>query len=242
MKIRPKTIFTAHLLLLASVTSYCQGKIFKNTLIAGNIALSAQDKRFFDLRQGRNLLRLDYNHVDYELGISIQKTILTYRFIQFTFGIGFSQLNSNFPRPFDHSQLNGGFTDEPRIVKIYKVNQLELPLSGNFFLNSQKTICINVNFRPAFNLSKSAKDRTFDKKESKWNPEFRGFEILPGFGAKLGQRWWFNFNYRLYYSYRLDTVIFNHGLFFDRNPEFLDKKFDTYNPFQIQMTVGYMIK
>lgn len=235
------TIFAACGLFLVSTTSYSQN-FFKNTFIAGNIALADQDRRLFDHPQTSNLLRLDYNHVDFTLGITMHKSIVMYRFMQITFGVGYMQFSSSFPRPFDHPQLTGIPTDEARIVKVYRVDQLVLPFSCNIYLNAKKSLFLNTVFRPAFTLSKSATDRVFEKRAYKWHPEFGGLEILPGLGAKFGQRWWVNINYRWYYKHRLDKVIFYSGLFRGAVPEFLKKKYDTYNPFQMQLTVGYLIK
>ncbi|MCY7328779.1 MAG: hypothetical protein LH618_09540, partial [Saprospiraceae bacterium] len=131
-------------------------------------------------------------------------------------------------------------TDELRYVKDYRVHQFILPFTFNIYLNAKKSVFINTIFRPAFTFNKTAIDNLAEKRVSKWKFEYSSFEVLPGLGTQIGQHWWLNLNYRWYYIHKLDRVIFNSIL----NPpqSFIEKKYDTYNPFQIQLTVGYWIK
>lgn len=237
MKYIPISILTLKIALLFSIAAYGQG-LLKNTSISGSIGLSTPDSRM----ASPTLLKLKYNQVDREFGIAIQKACLSYKSLQVTAGIGYSQFITNFPRLIDHQQLTGVGTEEARVIKVYRINQMVFPVGLNLYLNSKKNIFINALFRPSFAMSKSVRDRVFTNKLYKWHPEFRGLDILPGVGVRFSQYWWLTLSYRCYYLNKLDTLLFYPSVFPEKNPEFLAKKYHTYNPFQMQITVGYVIK
>ena len=218
----------------------CQG-FLKNTFVTGGIALSGQDRRLFYFHHPEEFIEGEKSKVDYEYNLLLQKNIFTYKRFQANIGAGYSEHNSTFPRPFDFSVLGGGLTRELRVIKRYTINKLIMPVSGSIFLSSSKKISLNFTVVPAVSFRKSAKDVVKEKRETKWELEWNGLELYPGLGMRINKRMCLTANYRLYYIYKLDEVIFNHILFYQINPEFLNKKYDTYNPFKIWVTVGYRL-
>ncbi|MEM8525001.1 MAG: hypothetical protein AAGG68_10175, partial [Bacteroidota bacterium] len=76
----------------------------------------------------------------------------------------------------------------------------------------------------------------------KWEFEPNSVALYPGIGVNISSRLRLGVYYRWKYIYRLDEVIFNELLFKNNNNPFLNKKYDTFNPTQIWMTVSYELK
>ncbi len=233
-------VFFLYFILLFPDSSFCQ-KFLNNTFLTGGFSFSNQDRRLFNFPGAAGVIEREDSKFDYEYNVFLQKRVLQFNNFQTSAGIGYSEFNSTFSRPFAHAALNGVFTKELRKIKKYTINKFILPVSSSFFLNEKQSIYLNFNILPAIAFKKSAKDLSFEKTETKWEWKFNAFELYPGIGVKVISRIWLTANYRLFYIYKIDEVIFNDLLFNEKDPEFLQKDYDTYNPFKLWFTVSYAL-
>lgn len=233
-------IFTLNFICLFHLSSFTQN-FWNNTFIVNGISLSEQDRRLFDFPGAAGVLRREDSKLDNERNLSLQKSILKLSFFHTAIGVGYSEYNTTFSRPFDHSQINGGYTEELRYVKRYTINKLIVPISNNLFLTKDQSLFLKFDILPAIAFRKSVKDLTFEKRETKWELELHSLELYSGVGVKISPRMQLAAHYRWNYIYKLDKVIFNHLLFKGDTPDFIQKKYDTYNPFKLWVTVSYAL-
>ncbi len=232
--------FFLYFTVLLSTYSFCQ-KFLDHTFITAGVAVSEQDRRLFYFPGAEGVLQREDSKRDYEYNFSLQKNILRFSLFQMSAGLGYSEYTSTFSRPFAHAALNGGLTRELRFIKRYTINKLIFPISNHLFLAKKQSIFLSFNIVPAIAFRKSAKDLDYKKRETKWDLALNSLALYPGLGVKLNPRMWVTAQYRWLYINKLDEVIFNQTLFYQRDPEFLRKKYDDYNPFKVWFTVSYAL-
>jgi hypothetical protein len=226
--------------LLFPASSFCQ-KFLDNTFLTGGFALSNQDRRLFYFSGAEDIIKREDSKLDYEYSIFLQKEVFQFGAFQANLGIGYSEFNTTFSRPFSHSALDAAPTQELRYIKRYTINKLIFPISSKLFFNKKQNIFFSFKILPAIVIRKSAKDVSFEKRETKWGFALNELELYPGLGVKISPRVWLTASYRLFYVYKIDEVIFNNLLFYQRDSEFLRKKYDDYNPFKLWFTVQYSL-
>ena len=212
---------------------------WNNTFLTGGISLSEQDRRLFDFPLKDLIIKNEDDKLDYEYNIVLQKTVVHLESLETYIGIGFSSSVNTFSRPFNHSAINGGNDQYLRFLKRYNINKLTFPISNTFSLNKKQSLFLNFNILPSISFRKSIKYPT--ARYTKWEVEFNSLELYPGIGVKLSSRMQLAAHYRWVYVYKLDEVIFNYLLFNQKDPEFLRKEYDTYNPVKVWVTVSYAL-
>jgi len=233
------TILFSFFFLFTFNTTFAQN-FWSNTSLTAGFAFSNQDRRLFEFPNQEEIIAAEDSKRDYEYNLSLQKSIIQSNLLQIDVGIGYNESKFTFSRPFDHGVFYKGLpTNELRFIKRYTINKLILPISNNFYLTKKQSIFLSLNIVPAIAFRKSAKG--FSKKEIKWDLELNSLELYPGLGVKLNKRMWVTAQYRWLYINKLDEVIFNYLLFYQRDPAFLRKKYDDYNPFKLWFTVSYAL-
>lgn len=217
---------------------YCQN-FWNNTFLTGGIALSEQDRRLFEFPLQDIILEREDDKFDYEYNITLQKRVARLGRMETRAGIGYAAFTNTFSRPFDHSVINGGNDLFLRFLKRYTINKLVFPVSNNFYLTRNQAVFLNFNILSAISFRKTVKHHT--ARYTKWELELNSLELYPGLGVKLNPRMQLAAHYRWVYIYKLDEVIFNHLLFYERDPEFLQKEYDNYNPLKIWVTASYAL-
>ncbi len=216
--------------------------IWRNTALVGGAALGEQDRRLFYFPPAERLLDRNPKKLDYDLTLYLEKRVFKWRLIQLKAGIGYAESNTLFGRPFDHSFLDGVYTQELRYVTRYTVNKLILPISTSF--HSGK-FYLQITALPAIGFRKSVLDKggAGSTRFTKWQFALNGLEINPGLGFQFSDRLHVAFSYRWLYFHEIDEIIFNSSLFYEHHDdEFSQNKTDTYNPFKMWLTVGYKLK
>jgi hypothetical protein len=234
--------FRIVLFLFLPAISFSQG-FWPNTSITGGFAVSAQDRRLFHFPGAEDLLRREDSILDYEYNLSLQMGIVKSSRFATSIGIGYSVYTSYFSRPFDHRYLSGSLTKEGRYIKRYTINKLILPISNKWLLGGDHNLFLKFDILPQAAFRKRVIDFAIkDKKRfTKRQFEWQSLAIYPGIGLTISPRFEAAAHCRLIYIQKLDEVIFNSLLFYQRNPEFLRKEYDDHNPFQLWFTVSYLI-
>ncbi len=233
-----KNIFAFILFLFIFNTSFCQ-KFWDHTFLTSGFAFSDQDRRLFEFPNQEEIIAAEDSRYDYEYNLVLQKKIVMLGKFQTSVGLGFSTYNSTFSRPYEHSAINGGNDLFLRFIRRYTIDKLIFPISNTLFLNRKQSIFLEFNIIPALAFRKSVK--RISERHTKWELEVNSLELYPGLGVKLNKRMWVTAQYRWLYINKLDEVIFNQTLFYQRDPEFLRKKYDDYNPFKVWFTVSYAL-
>ncbi len=229
-------------LLLAFPGESIAQSFWDDTSITAGIALASQDRRLFHFAGAEGVLSREDSNLDYEYNLSFQKGLIKTGRLRMNLGLGYSEFHTTFSRPFRHSELNGGLTRELRFIKRYTINKLFFILSGQWSFRKDHWLFFKFEVLPQVAFRKSATDLSFEKRVTKREWEFHGLELYPGIGAAVSPRLHIGAHYRLFYTQKLDGVIFNHLLFPQTDPEFLRKEYDDFNPFKLWFTVSYFLK
>ncbi len=200
-------------------------------------AAQAQDRRLFDLSMQAALLKRENSQIDFEYNVLINKPTYTFHRFEVAIGLGYSFWRSTFSRPFDQSYFDD-LTLPGRFIRDYNVHKIVFPLTGRFYVNPKRSINLQISALPAISIHRHISQR--DRNYTVWEFSPHSLEINPGIGFKAGKHFEISLNYRAYNLMKLDRIIFNGILFRERDPEFLKQKTDTYNPFKLWLSVGYV--
>jgi hypothetical protein len=213
--------------------------ITQNLSLHAGFAYSEQDRRQFP--GGNDITHLEISrHVDQELNIFLQKRLFRSLCFETHVGLGVSQFETTFRRPFKHSEINGGLTKELRYVRKYTVNKLILPISNAVFLTPKRLLYISFSAIPAFGFRKSVIS-TSGIRNQKWEVNFSSLELYPIIGLRLAEGVWLSTQYRIYNINRIDEVIFYHHFLYENGSGKLQQNYDTYNPVKLWFTLGYSL-
>ncbi len=215
---------------------------FKNTRLSVGFAVQAQDRRLFDLSGRADIIKREDSKLDYEYNILFQKPIMQYKRFMITTGLGYSQWISRFSRPFDHLRilrLKSG-DERGRYIGNYHIHKMMVPVTTRLYIDQKSIFHAQISTLLAISFNRIITEKTIDKTYSRWEFTPHSVEINPGIGIILWKKFELNLNYRVLYVSELDNVIFNSILFKEDDPEFLQQKTDTYNPFKLWLSVGYV--
>jgi len=232
-----KSILTVSICCICLHSTFGQD-ILDNTKIFSSVSLLDQDRRLFFFPDAEGVINREKSKFDWEASIYVQKRIFQLWMLSAWPGFGYSRFQTKFSRPFDHSYFTGEGTQELRHIGSYTIHKLVFPTSIHFSFSKKDAFFLNLTCIPAFDFNKRIKDRSW--KRNKWKAEFFGIELNPGIGGKIG-RMTFLLNYRYLNIVKLDRVIFNHLLFYTKDPPFLAQTYDDYNPTKVELTIGYDI-
>ncbi len=201
---------------------------FKNTRLSVGFAAQAQDRRYSNLDNPQTITPQNgSSRIDFEYNFLINKPIYTFRRLETSVGLGYSLWRSTFPRPFDQSYF-GTFNRGFRLTDAYNIHKIVLPLTGRLYIGQKRNINLQISALPTLSINRyiTQTDRNF----SSWEFSPYSIEINPGIGFKAGKNSEVNLNYRAYQLAALDRVIFENE----------NRKTDTYNPFKLWLSVGYV--
>jgi len=239
-----KSILTASICCIFLHCSFGQG-VLDNTKIFSSVSLLDQDKRLFFFPHAEEVItNREESKIDWEASVYIQKRIFQLWMLSAWPGFGYSRFQTKFSRPFDHNYFTtttGIGTFDLRYIDSYTIHKLVFPTSIHFSFSKKDAFFLNLTCIPAFDFNKRIRSLpNREWKHNKWKAEFFGIELNPGIGGKIG-RMTFLLNYRYLNIVKLDRVIFNHLLFYTKDPPFLAQTYDDYNPTKVELTIGYDI-
>ncbi len=225
-----KLIFT--LLVLFTIT----GKILsQNTEVEFLFGYQKHDKRFFRV-SGVNT-EIDENWGTTYLGININKNVFQSGKIKFDVGAGYGREINTFKTPYYHCFDN---PDQPCSEVLAFIDRYSIDMLFVLFIpkiNLGKNLHLNMSMVPQFYFLKNVhgygKTSDFDLGlySIEFNPELEYSinKINIGIG------------YRLFQLKAVDKVYLYKDDFLAKNPGYLEKSFDTYNPTKLILSVGYKI-
>jgi hypothetical protein len=211
---------------------------WSNSSVTAGFAVSSQDRRMFDFALAKEVLGREDSKWDYEYNLTWQKRIISINHFSISTGIGYSAYNTYFSRPFDYIYLSGIPTKQLRFIQKYTIHKLIFPISNKLHLSGDHNLFLKFDILPQAAFRKSVIDiERFTKRKFEWY----SLSLYPGIGLNISSHLQVAAHCRLIHIQKLDEIIFNSILFHERNPEFLRKKYDDYNPFQLWFTVSYLL-
>ena len=217
-------------LIFLPVICFCQTGKWTLTLDYG---LQAHDKRLFDFPPRESVLeRQPETFGTHQFGIKLERKIAEKGKLNFYAGGGLSTELATFERPFDHNYGKKGGTDILRWTDRYCQFLMQFPLNGTYHLTDHFRFSMEI--LPQLNFHTIA-DHSTGKSYSWWRFDLYSVEFNPGIEYTIS-RMAFSLRYRAFQVKKIDRILFNHIL---RDPR-TDQTFETYNPFKMWLSVGYM--
>jgi hypothetical protein len=196
--------------------------------------LQAHDKRLFDFPPKESVLeRHPETFGTHQFGIRIEKKVAQQGKLHFHVGSGLSTELSTFERPFNHNFGKNGGTEILRWTDRYYQFLMQFPLNGTYQLNDHFGLSLGV--LPQLNFLTIANHTTQDKTYSWWRFGPYSVEFNPGI-EYTKSRMVFSLRYRAFQVKKIDRILFNSIV---RDPR-TDQTFETYNPFKLWLSVGYL--
>ncbi len=228
-----KKLLIVSFVALVSIPSFAQDRPNKEWFLSVDYGLQAHDKRLFDFPPKESVLeRQPETFGTYQFGIRLERKIAQKGKLHFRVGGGVSAELATFERPFDHNFGKDGGTRILRWTDRYYQFLTQFPLNGTYQLNEHFGFSLGV--LPQLNFLTKA-DHTTSKSYSWWRFDLYSVEFNPGIEYTTS-RFIFNLSYRAFQVKKIDRILFNDILDDARTGQ----SFETYNPFKMWLSVGYM--
>jgi hypothetical protein len=193
------------------------------------------DKRFW----GNDFFQEEQNDWGtYQLGINLNRNILQKGKFSITAGLGLGQEVRNYQQPFDHcfDNPNSPCDEALRWIENYQIYLFQAPIQLNY--NAWSNFDFGLLILTQFDYFKQVKSGNI--KVSDFNVDLYSIEFSPTIGTNIG-RWNINLGYRLFQFKTIDKVFLYGNNFLTKDPDYLDKTFDTFNPTKLFLTVGFKL-
>ena len=211
----------------------CMGQA-PNWTLSVNYGLQAHDKRLFDFPPRRRVLeRQPEAFGTHQFGLDITRKVAQKGKMRFSAGGGLSVELATFERPFDHNFGQNGGTDILISTNEYYQFLIQFPLNGTYQFNEH--IRLSLGVLPQLNVFTIANHTQYTRNYSWRQFDLYSVEFNPGIDYTTS-RLVFSLKYRAFQFKKIDRILFNRILDDPRT----DQTFETYNPFKIWLSVGYM--
>lgn len=201
-----------------------------NALIYSSFSAGACDTRMFDFGTtlyGREIYENGKNELDYQFDIGLLVLNKPLSWVEWNYGLGLSNKFSTFSRPYSQHNLASVNTKEGRTINVYIKCGLAIPLTAQIYPIKNKPLFIQLSALSNFTFLKKMSDNW--PGNHKWRFGFDNIDLNTGIGLR-GKCGRFSVQYRFANLAKIDNVIFDSGLFFTPNPEFLKQSIDWHNP------------
>lgn len=223
--------FIGCMLLMPAV---CPGQSDKWTLSL-DYGLQAHDKRLFDFPPKESVLeRQPETFGTHQFGVQLTRKVAQKGKMQFYVGGGLSTELATFERPYDHNFEKNVGTEILRWTDRYSKFLIQFPLTGTYSITENFGFSIGV--LPQLNFLTIADHTTNHKSSTWWRFDLYSVEFNPGI-EYTRSRLVFRLKYRAFQFKKIDKILFNQIV---RDPR-TDHTFETYNPFKVWLSVGYML-
>lgn len=137
---------------------------WKDVTLSAGFAMSEQDRRLFQYSSRIQVLSAENQHLDYDIGLFLEKPIVKSHFFEIKTGLGYSRFISRFSRPFDHHAL-GGSDLFLRALERYHIDKIIVPTSATIYFGKKRTIFVDSYAIPSIAFRKGLDD--FRARQSK---------------------------------------------------------------------------
>lgn len=222
-----KMIFT--LLILFTIT----GKIIsQKTEVELLMGYQKHDKRFYGHFSEENAEKEGNWGTSY-WGFNVNRNILQLEKFDLRIGLGYARETNTYSTPYDHCFDN---PDQPCFDALifigkYSVDMIFASITPK--LNLIKNLDLGLNMFPQFYFYKKVNGVTSD-----FNFGLYSLEFIPELEYNIGSLN-IGLGFRVFQFKTIDEVYIYGNEFLTKNPGYLEKKFDTYNPTKFILAAGY---